>query len=397
MRALVPILLLISLVLGACRSTKDFSRPLPPGSPALLPLEAGERVPDLRGDFAGREAARPALARSLAWMRRPVAKRFYPIEGIPHDRALATLVRLDQVLATAADSAAFQTTLERDFNWFKSAGWDGLGGGVLFTGYYTPIFDGRIERDPVFRFPLYGRPPDLVVEPDGRVRGLQTPGGTVPYPPRRNIEEAGLLADRGLELVWLADPLEAYLCHVQGSAFIRLADKSIFKLGFGGTNGREYTSLAKELVNDGLLSAEAADGAGIKTWAKDNPDRLQSYTWRNPRFVFFTPISGAPHGSLDFPVETERSLATDKSLFPRGGPVVVDTQLPEAHGRLIKPFRALMFDQDTGGGIRTAGRGDLYLGVGDRAGERAGRMRSEGQLYYFFVREDLVAGLLATP
>ena len=40
------------------------------------------------------------------------------------------------------------------------------------------------------------------------------------------------------------------------------------------------------------------------------------------------------------------------------------------------PFEQLMFDQDTGGAIRTAGRADLYLGVGPSAEyERGSRAR----------------------
>jgi membrane-bound lytic murein transglycosylase A len=46
-----------------------------------------------------------------------------------------------------------------------------------------------------------------------------------------------------------------------------------------------------------------------------------------------------------------------------------------------------MLDQDTGGAIRTAGRADVYLGSGDEAEQVAGATRSEGQLYYFFVKE----------
>lgn len=52
------------------------------------------------------------------------------------------------------------------------------------------------------------------------------------------------------------------------------------------------------------------------------------------------------------------------------------------------PFEQLMFDQDTGGAIRTAGRADLYLGVGPSAESRAGVTRQEGQLLYLFLRED---------
>jgi membrane-bound lytic murein transglycosylase A len=44
-----------------------------------------------------------------------------------------------------------------------------------------------------------------------------------------------------------------------------------------------------------------------------------------------------------------------------------------------------LFDQDTGGAIRTAGRADIYLGIGPEAEELAGRTRVEGQLYYLFL------------
>ena len=44
----------------------------------------------------------------------------------------------------------------------KSAGWDGRGGGVLFTGYCTPILMGSLESSAEFRWPLYALPTDLV-------------------------------------------------------------------------------------------------------------------------------------------------------------------------------------------------------------------------------------------
>jgi membrane-bound lytic murein transglycosylase A len=46
-----------------------------------------------------------------------------------------------------------------------------------------------------------------------------------------------------------------------------------------------------------------------------------------------------------------------------------------------------MLDQDTGGAIRTAGRADLYLGVGPEAERRSGATQATGQLYYFFLRQ----------
>jgi membrane-bound lytic murein transglycosylase A len=45
-------------------------------------------------------------------------------------------------------------------------------------------------------------------------------------------------------------------------------------------------------------------------------------------------------------------------------------------------------DQDTGGAIRAAGRCDVYMGIGDRAGELAGGTYREGRLYYLFIKPD---------
>ena len=52
------------------------------------------------------------------------------------------------------------------------------------------------------------------------------------------------------------------------------------------------------------------------------------------------------------------------------------------------PFTQMMLDQDTGGAIRTAGRADIYLGVGHVAERMAGTTRSEGQMYYLFLKPE---------
>jgi membrane-bound lytic murein transglycosylase len=57
-----------------------------------------------------------------------------------------------------------------------------------------------------------------------------------------------------------------------------------------------------------------------------------------------------------------------------------------------KVYDRVMLDQDTGGAIRTAGRADIYMGVGDDAEWMAGRTKSPGQMYYLFVKEEFVAG-----
>ena len=64
----------------------------------------------------------------------------------------------------------------------------------------------------------------------------------------------------------------------------------------------------------------------------------------------------------------------------------MDAEAPEDDGRR-RPFVRFMLDQDRGGAIKTPGRADIYMGAGDEAGAVAGRMVSEGRLYYLFLKE----------
>jgi len=382
--------LLASLALGACRSAPDYGRQLPEGWPALIELGPGEAHPAFGSQWRERAEILPALERSIAWTRSKHSERFFPIEGIDHARALASLERLKELLEESRSEEDFELAMASEFTVYESAGWDGEGGGVLFTGYCTPILPGRLEADDEFSHPLYALPDDLVKGEDGAILGRRTDSGTVPYPTRSAIESSAMLAGKGLELVWLRDPLDAFIAHVNGSAFIQLEDGRRIGFGYAGKNGREYTSLGRELVRDGELDRDEVGLPAIRAWAAAHPDRVQEYLNRNDSYVFFTPIEGKPRGSLNVEVTGSRTLATDKTLFPRGAPVFVTTHLTTKSGQRI-PFRKLLFDQDTGGAIRTAGRADIYLGIGPEAEGLAGRTQSEGQLYYLFLKPEAFA------
>ena len=392
MSRLVPALALLVL-LAACRAApeKDFERPLPPGAPALLPVPP-EEWPSFAPEWAARDDLLPALDGSIAWTRRDHARRFFPVEGVTHARALASLERFRELLTSSRNSAEFEAGLRREFQVYRSAGWDGRGGGTLFTAYCTPVLDGCLEPAPGYRHPLYGLPDDLVKGANGEILGQETPFGLRPYPTREVIEASAMLEGKGLELVWFRTPLDAFLAHVNGSAFVRLPDGTLARFGYAGTNGHEYTSLARELVADGQITREDANLAGLRRWAGRNPSLVQAYLNRNQRYVFFTPIEGNPRGSLNLEVTPGRTLATDKSIFPRGAVCYVETHLPGATHTEGERVERFLMDQDTGGGIRTAGRADIYLGIGADAERRAGAMRVEGQLYYLFLREDPAGG-----
>ena len=398
MKRLLTSLALVATLSTACHTpTADYGRALPEGAPALLPLDSGDRIPDFATAWEERDNLRLAVDASIAWLRRPIAADRYPMAGIDHTRALTSLVRFRELLDESPGGAEFAASVQREFQVYKSAGWDGRGGGVLFTAYCTPLLRGSLEPTVRYRWPLYGLPSDLVKGPGGETLGMQLPHGLMPYPSRRAIEIGQLLENRGLELIWLADPLDAYIAHVNGSAFVTLPDGELRRFGYAGKNGRGYISLGGELIDAGLLSAEGMSLGAIREWAEDTDEEvLLEYLRRNQSFVFFQPIAGNPHGSLDFPVTKESSLATDKTLFPPGALVFVEADVPDAYGN-PRPFQKFLLDQDTGGAIRTAGRADIYLGIGDAAEERAGASRSEGQLYYLFLLPEYEIGIDAGP
>jgi membrane-bound lytic murein transglycosylase A len=381
-------LLLIPLLAAACRLTPDYARPLPPGAAALIEVGPGEHRPDFASQVYERDQILPALDRSIAWMQRPSSQEHFPIEGVTHERALASLVRFREILVDTDDPILFARRVDAEFTLYKSAGWNGRGGGVLFTGYCTPILRGSLTAHGEYRHPLYSLPPDLVKGARGEILGRQTASGVEPYPTRHAIEASALLEGRELELVWLADPIDAYIAHVNGSAFVELepelGNAEMLRLGYAGKNGREYRSLGKALVESGHLGADEVSLASIRRWSRKNPGEVQAFLDRNESYVFFTPIQDTPRGSLNLPVEPGRTLATDKTIFPRGAIVYVDTNYGERRGAQMHRF---MFDQDTGGAIRTAGRADMYLGIGPEAETLAGATKAEGQLYYLFLRE----------
>ena len=176
-------LLSVVAVAAACRSVEpDYGRELPVGAPALLPLKDTDTRPDLRATWYERQELAEPLRRSIDWTRTDYARKFFPAAGITHERALRSLERFEDLLDASLSAEEFQRAVEREFDFYKSAGWDGRGGGVLFTGYYTPILQGRTEPDSRFRFPLYALPPDLEKGPDGAILGQRTAEGIRPYP-----------------------------------------------------------------------------------------------------------------------------------------------------------------------------------------------------------------------
>ncbi|MEW6251082.1 MAG: MltA domain-containing protein [Planctomycetota bacterium] len=366
---------------------KDYGRPLPPGALALRKIDPKD-YPNFGLGFANRDGLERAIRYSLEYLAHPSSeRRGYPYGDISHARVVASLQRFLEILRTVQSPDALHQAICAEYDVYQSVGCDDRGT-VLFTGYYTPIFPGSRQRSGEFKYPLYAMPPDLVKDEEGNCRGRRLPdGGTeAVYWTRREIQE-GRRID-GLEIAWLRDPFEAYVVTVQGSAKLQMPDGGYYELGYAANNGHEYVRVGEELIKDGRIKREELSLQTLLRYFREHPNDVWTYTWRNPRYVFFKESKGGPYGSLGQPVTNFRSIATDKQVFPRAALAFYMTNLPRyASGQVVQaPYAAFGCDQDTGGAIRAAGRCDVFMGIGPSAEAIAGRTYSEGKLYYIFLK-----------
>ncbi|TYC54173.1 transglycosylase [Rhodobacterales bacterium] len=255
------------------------------------------------------------------------------------------------------------------------------------TGYFEPEVDASRTRTGRFQTPLLSKPVGLEhVPPDTRPdgwpadlsHGRRTPDGLRELPDRPAIMDGALNAE-GLELVWLADPIDAYFIHVQGSARLRLADGSVMRVGYAGKSGHPYTGIGRLLVERGEGTPEDFTMAGIRGWLAVHPKRRDALFRENRSYIFFREITDAapdegPVGAAGLSLVAGRSLAVDERAIGYGLPVFVTAGFddPADPG---KPFRRLLIADDTGSAIRGPARGDIFVGSGDAAGAIAGAIR----------------------
>jgi membrane-bound lytic murein transglycosylase A len=282
-------------------------------------------------------------------------------------KACAAASRLDDL-----DVSAARDYFETYFTPFQLANTDGTLDGLV-TGYYEPLLRGSRTRHGSYQYALYKWP------------YRYKPGAALPA--RAQLERSGVL--EGNELVWVDDPIEAFFLQVQGSGRVVMEDGSVMRVGFGGTNNQPYKSIGRELLDRRELMPAQATMQGIKAWARANPARVDALLDVNPRFVFFrempatgdalaaTTIGDGPIGALGVPLTPERSIAVDPSAIPLGTPVFLQTTRPLTN----VPMNRLVFAQDTGTAIKGGVRADYFWGLGDDAGDLAGRMKQGGRMW----------------
>lgn len=252
----------------------------------------------------------------------------------------------------------------------------------LFTGYFEIELNGSRWRHGAYQTPLYRKPRDL---------------GSHPQPTRAEIE-AGALAGRGLELVWVEDPVDAFFLQIQGSGRIRLAGGGSMRVGYDGQNGHRYVPVGRLLIDRGLIPRDKVTMASIRAWMRQNRETGAALRRENPSYVFFREIRGdGPIGAEDVVLTAGRSIAVDRAFIALGVPIWLEAEERFAAAASV---RRLVVAQDTGGAVKGPVRGDLFWGTGSAAGSRAGEMNATGRYYMLLPRavaERLAPGSLSVP
>ncbi len=371
--------------------------------PSLVQVAPGEEgYPDFIDDmdFQGLEEA---LIQSLAYYSRMPESRTF---AFGEDRySLRTMVRSAVALLYAIQEDPSPETLSRfirkNYHVYRSSGQDGEGS-VLFTGYYEAELFGHTERTDRYRYPVLTRPDDLVTIDISKFPGVKVQGKrhligrvttsrkVVPYYARNEVGDGSALLDRTEPLAWVDNAVDLFFLEIQGSGVINMDDGSEMRVHYQTKNGHPYRSIGRYLIRKGELTKEEVSMQSIRRWLEENPDRRQEVFNYNPSMVFFKEEAKGPIGCYNVPVTSQRSIATQKRIFPACGVAFITTEKPSeiTDGEVTawKPFGRFVMNQDTGGAIKGPGRVDLFTGHGGEAEMTAGHMKQPGSLYFLVLK-----------
>lgn len=370
LRPALIVALLASLALSACAGKK----PRPEELPSLGPPVSVRESPDFfvanlaprNQDLTSWKDMDPTLRRSLRYVNsKPLGAAAVKRPGLTVTwRDLSrSLTRLRDLLPRLDAEPGL---LLANFRWVE------VPGGINYSGYYEPRVRASRTRKPGYAQAIYGLPPDL-----GRVRAKRGR-----YHDRRTIEEKQVLAGRGLELAWAADPVDVFFLEIQGSGRLIFDDGTQAYVNYAGQNGHKYRSSGRIMREKGLL--KRGDIFEQREWFRNNPDRVREILNDNPSYVFFKLGSRGPTGAMGHEVDGWLSLATDRSFIPLGSLVAYGVNAPDER-RGSAPLRGIGVAQDVGGAIRR-NRIDIFCGGDARANYVASHLDARGPAWVLLAR-----------
>ena len=377
----------VCALLGACstRQPADSVPTTPPSAVSQVPplaetgvfpiSEAEARslsrllAPSLQG-FESRSRMEFAVAQSLKYVSSNPASAVAveaPGLAITYGDMRRTLTRLKDLLPRLENEPEL---LASAFSWVR------IGPDFGFTGYYEPTIPASAEKDSRFRHPLYRTPPEL--------KRYARKGKR--YHSRHAIDCKRVLRNRGLEIAWIEDPVDAFILQIQGSGRLAFADGTIRYALYDGQNRHPYKSLGKVMKDRGLLPPDGVSMPAIRDWLAAHPDQVEELLDTNPSYVFFKLADKeGSYGSMGRVLTPGVSVATDQRVLPNGLLTFMSVPLPDGQGNYTRMFHGLTLPQDTGGAIRR-NRVDLFCGNGTEAAQIAGYLDRKGAVFVLLAR-----------
>ena len=363
----IVLLLLIGLV--AC-GEKQQPKPVEPAKAPVSDLEnpsffVSNLSPSMQDLSTWRDMA-PTIGKSLAYVN------IKPQDQLAIDRPhlkvtwgemAETLRKLRSILPQLDRHPSL---LEKNFRWVQ------VPNGIDYSGYYEPRVRASRTKKPGYEQAIYAVPPDL--------NAIKRKKGK--YHTRRVIEENQILAGKGLELAWAADPVDVFFLEIQGSGKLIFDDGTEAYVNYAGQNGHKYKSSGRIMREKGLL--KRGDIFEQREWLKNNPDRVREILNENPSYVFFKFGGRGPTGAMGHTVDDWLSLATDRTFIPLGSVIAYGVNIPdEKKGAL--PLRGIGFSQDVGGAIKR-NRIDIFCGGNDRANYVASFLDAHGPAWILLAK-----------
>lgn len=369
---------------------------------ALIRITSSE-YPEFSDDmvFDGLEYS---IQQSISYLKKvPDTRKFrFGKDIFDTTHMMSSLEHFLHFIKTKPSASHLKRYIDSNYMVYTSVGRDNSGQ-VLFTGYYEPFLEGRLERDNEYQFPVYSRPADLMTidlslfSPrfkGEKIIGRHTNQTVVPYYERKEIEDEGILEGKVREIVWLKDQIDLFFLQIQGSGKVYLDNGQTINVHYHGTNGQPYRSIGKLLIDTEKIPRSEMSMQNIRAYLNNHPEEVKNVLNYNPSYVFFKIEKEGPLGYLGVKLTPGRSIALDRRFYPLSGLAFIETQKPIVNGSgqihdWIK-FSRFVLNHDTGGAIRGPGRADLFWGNGTFAEIAAGHMQHTGRIYFLVLKPDAV-------
>ena len=336
-----------------------------------------------------------AIRRNLSYLKRldPQKVFHYGPHPIRCRQIFDTQTSFLKIISKKQNEDRFNREIRKRFRVYRVSGRPS-NKKVLFTGYYEPICDARLQPDDTYKYPIYRRPDDLIEVDRSHFDKTDDRKGVfariqdhqiLPYYTRYEIEIEKVLEGKKLEIAWLKDPMDAYLLHIQGAGRLKLPGEQTILVSYDASNGRRYRSYGRFLLDEGFLTRSELSIQRVRQYLSSHPEVLKKVHEHNDSYIFFRQVQEGSLGNIEVPLTTGRSLALDAELFPKGALAFMRSKKPTINrqGKITgwSEFSRFVLNQDTGCAIKGPGRADLFWGTGQKAETAAWHFKQDGDLY----------------